>query len=332
MKRVLTTFALLIVTLLVVGVLYEQVSRRAFEVTRPPDREFVEVEGRRVHFVKRGEDGPTVVFQGGLGSDWRMWEEVQNGLADRTTTLAYDRAGILWSDPIEDTKTLESIDAELRGLLEATHCPEPYVLVGHSLAGITLRSFIAAYPDDIAGVVFVDVSPTDLLSGSPEELRPYFAAPPHALVAAGVHTGLLRALFSVRPFVSSLPAEHWFNRHVRDSFSRSYRGVLREAEDDDTMFEQAARITSFGDVPLVVIAAAYPNGVDSLAHDAALTATFLEYHRRSEEGLLGLSTNSRLVVAQRSDHYVPLHEPELIVDAVVSLVNAWRAKHDRIEE
>lgn len=320
MKRWLKVLAVVCVTLLLIGAGYERFSQHSFEATRPPAGEFIELDGRQIHFVKRGHGAPTVVFQSGLGSDWRIWEEVQSLLAEKATTISYDRAGLLWSDPAEGKKTLERIDTELLAVLEKTGCQKPYLLVGHSIAGVTLRRFIATHSNDIAGVVLVDTTPIDLLSGSPSALRPYFDSPPRPLVALSVYTGLIRAVLSVKPFVSSLPVGHWFNRHVRDSFSRSWVGVMREAEDDDGWFEQAIGVTSFGDVPLVVISAAYPNGVGFLTGKPALAEKYLEYHHASEEALLRLSSHSRLIWAWKSDHYVPLQEPQLIADAVASLL------------
>jgi pimeloyl-ACP methyl ester carboxylesterase len=39
----------------------------------------------------------------------------------------------------------------------------PYVLVGHSLGGISMRLFAARYPAEVAGVVLVDATPTTFL-------------------------------------------------------------------------------------------------------------------------------------------------------------------------
>jgi pimeloyl-ACP methyl ester carboxylesterase len=49
---------------------------------------------------------------------------------------------------------------KLHRLLAELHLPPPYVLVGHSWGGPLIRMFAALFPQDVAGMVYVD--PTDL--------------------------------------------------------------------------------------------------------------------------------------------------------------------------
>lgn len=326
MKRALRLSFVAVVVLLLAGLAYERVSQWLFNATRPPAEEFVEVNGRRLHFVKRGEGGPTVVFLGGLGSDSRIWDEVQNALAGSTTTLSYDRAGLLWSDPPDAPPTLATMTAELEALLEKTGCPKPWVVVAHSMGGITARPFITAHRDALAGVVLVDAAHPALLTKPSAELRAYQVTPPRALLTLGIHSGLLRAVFSVRGFVDSLPRSHWFNRQVRDSFFRSYEALLDEAANDDAMFDEAARLDSFGDVPLVVVSAAYPDGFTALRGQPALEKEYLAFEAWAQADLLRLSSRSRQVLATKSDHYVQLHDAALLIGTIEALLGSSRLR------
>lgn len=308
--------------LLVLGVstVLEQAIQYHLDSKRPDSSEFVKVNGRTVHFVKRGTGGPTVVFQSGLGGDHKIWQSIQDSLSKLTTTISYDRSGLLWSEGSDQVKTMENISAELAALLEKTHCPKPYILVGHSLAGITLRQFIHEHRKDVTGAVFVDVSHPDQIRKSPPELKKYLQVPPKWLVGLAVETGIIRLIYTIKPFITDLPGNHWMNRHIRDYFYRMYRTVLQEAVEDDPMFDQAARMTGFGDLPLVVVTGAYPNGVDFLAHDPTLAATYINLHRTGQRDLLNLSTKSKQLIAPRSAHYVPLTDPQVIVDSVSELL------------
>jgi len=40
-----------------------------------------------------------------------------------------------------------------------------------------------------------------------------------------------------------------------------------------------------------------------------------------QKELAGLSSNSRQVIAERSGHYIQLDQPDLVIDAVLELVN-----------
>lgn len=315
-KKIVGWICFGLLALLFIGVLYEQLCQLYFNTKEPAADEFCEVDGYRVHFKKKGSGGPTVVFQSGLGGDYKIWKEIQDTLAQYTTTISYDRAGLLWSEARNETKTLENITSELKCLLEQTNSPKPYILVGHSLAGITLRPFIRDHSQDIAGIVFVDVAHPLQIKKSSEELKKYLVIPPRWLVTFLIETGMIRTYFALKPFVSDLPVNHWMNQHVRDYFYRMYKTFLQEAVDDDPMFEQSESISSFGDIPLSVITGAYPNGVDFL-RASPLAAEFMRLHRQNQEDLLNLSTHSKQIIASKSGHYVPLTDPEIVSQAIL---------------
>lgn len=171
----------------------------------------------------------------------------------------------------------------------------------------------------ISALVFVDVTHPLQLKRASEELLAYTSAPPKWLVSVIVETGIFRAVFSLKPFVSELPAEHWYNRHIRDYFYRSYKTVLDEAENDDGMLLEAEGITTFGNIPLTIITATYPNGVDFVS-DPRIQEEYISLHLSNQRELLSLSTHSIQVLAAKSGHYVPLQEPELIVQSIRSHV------------
>ncbi len=259
MKKILKAILIGITGLLTAGLVYEQSSQIYYNSKKPAAENFVLIDGLPVHFVRKGTGGPTVVFQSGLGGDYKIWEEIQDSLSRFTTTLSYDRAGLQWSAASKSPKTLESITRELEILLEKTGCPRPYILVGHSLAGLTLRPFIQKHKNDISGVIFLDVSHPLQVERSSEALKKYLVVPPEGLVTALVQTGLARVYFSFSPFIKDVPGTHPMNKHIARYFYRSYKTVLREAREDDPMFEGAGKIDSFGDIPLTIITGAYPH-------------------------------------------------------------------------
>jgi pimeloyl-ACP methyl ester carboxylesterase len=78
-------------------------------------------------------------------------------VADLTSIVNYSRAGQGGSQP--DTinlRTPQRIAEDLRALLSAIGAPPPYILVGHSMGGLYVRTFAGLYPSDVAGLVLVD--------------------------------------------------------------------------------------------------------------------------------------------------------------------------------
>ena len=81
---------------------------------------------------------------------------MQPAVAAFTTACAYDRAGFGWSDAGPMPRTAGRIADELHALLGAANIAPPYVLVGHSFGGLSIRAYATSHPEDVAGLVFVD--------------------------------------------------------------------------------------------------------------------------------------------------------------------------------
>jgi pimeloyl-ACP methyl ester carboxylesterase len=101
-------------------------------------------------------------------------------------TCTYDRANIGASDKAPTPRTSADVVADLHRLLAAASIPPPYLLVGHSLGGISMRLFASTYPKEVVGLVLVDPTPTTILddacgildTAGCQEIRSEFEPPP----------------------------------------------------------------------------------------------------------------------------------------------------------
>jgi pimeloyl-ACP methyl ester carboxylesterase len=307
------------------GLVIEYSCQWYFDTQHPPQTEFIDIEGRKLHFHKQGTGNHTVVFESGLGGDYLHWQAIQHQLSKKYTTISYDKAGILWSD-YTDKSSLDRYEADLFQLLKKTNCPKPYILVGHSFAGITLRKFIQRHSSDIQGIVFVDVTHPSQKKESSENLKRLTVLPPKWILSCLNQTGVLRLIFNISPFTGVVSKEHWFNQNVTNYFYRILPGLYQEYANDDKLMEEASQITDFADIPLYIITARYPKGVEKV-NDNALQNEYLTIHARLQKDLLRLSSNSTQLLANKSGHYVTFQEPELIVEAVNQIVNFKNKKH-----
>ncbi len=136
--------------------------------TAAQDVRFVDVDGRQVRVQTAGLDPsttttPVVVFEAGFMYDGlSAWTSLIGLVAEFAPVIAYDRAGIGESEPDGEVPTPRHVAENLRRLLEALETRPPYLLVGHSLGGPFIRMFAALYPDEVAGLVYVD--PADWMS------------------------------------------------------------------------------------------------------------------------------------------------------------------------
>jgi len=121
--------------------------------------ERIEIDGRMLHVVRAGPTGAglIVVLEAGSFGFSADWAVVQDQLAAKgIRSIAYDRAGMALSDPGPSPRDGLAIVSDLEKLLTATGEPGPFVLAGHSMAGLHIHLFAARNPGQVAGLVFVD--------------------------------------------------------------------------------------------------------------------------------------------------------------------------------
>jgi len=156
-------FLVAIVILSVSGIIYQSIATASDNRRYQPPGQMVDIGGRHLHMVVKGEDNgcPTVILEQGMGSFSSNWYWVQAELAADTRVVAYDRAGLGWSDPAPETHDAYESAADLHLALEAAELAGPYVVAGHSYGGLVVRAFTDLYPDEVAGIVLVDASHPD---------------------------------------------------------------------------------------------------------------------------------------------------------------------------
>ena len=151
--------------------------------------------GRRIHLVCEGPPGggPTVLFESGAFGFSADWAAVQRRLtAEGVRSCAYDRAGLGFSDPGPSPRDGLHIAADLEGLLQAAHLPAPYILAGHSMAGLHVHLFAARNRGKVAGLVLVEAAtPSSSLQGPMRTFAQRFGELAH-LADWGASSGVLK--------------------------------------------------------------------------------------------------------------------------------------------
>lgn len=125
----------------------------------------VQVGGRSVRLdiaspARPNATGPTIVFESGLGTPGTGdFAHVLPLLPRDLRTIRYDRPGLGGSADDGESPTPRHIATVLHDALAAAGVTPPYVLVGHSLGATRIRMFAGVYPNEVAGLVFVDPTP-----------------------------------------------------------------------------------------------------------------------------------------------------------------------------
>lgn len=117
----------------------------------PAPGEYVRVEGRDLHFVDSGGDGPVVVLLHGMSSTHADFERL-TPLLGGVRILAVDRPGYGWSrgGPLDYRRQVDAV-AELIATVDAA----PAVVVGHSMGAVTALGLALRHREVVAGLVLV---------------------------------------------------------------------------------------------------------------------------------------------------------------------------------
>lgn len=294
--------------LALVGYIYEPLAEAADARTYPPPGKLVDVGGYRLHVNCTGTGSPTVVIDAGQG-DWSTsWGSVQQEVAKTTRICAYDRAGLGWSEAGPLPRDAAQFAKELHTLLQNANIPRPYVMVGHSLGGTTVRVFVSDHASDVAGVVLIDsMNPSQ---ATQPHVQAQSQSDPHtqpfSLQAALARFGIARLLVKLPVIANSVQEDAYYPLFVRP---QSLQTSANELQGIPASLAQADAVKTFGDLPLIVL--------------TARLNTNPGWPQWQKE-LLELSSNSQQLFAENSGHIIQSDEPEAAVAAILQMVQQVR--------
>jgi len=301
------------------GIAYQRRTTRREDETVPGLGERVDVGGYRLHVHTDGMagDGPAVVFESGMSCPLEVWSWIQPEIARDTPTVAYDRAGLGWSERGPRPRTADEMLAELETVLEVSGAMPPYVLVGHSFGGLLVRHFAQRHPEQTAGMVLVDASHPEQLARS---ARQALGLP---LMKSTIQNSIVAATFGVNRLskryvvsdVERLPPAARAAACARMLTRRTWRTTGEELHGWLTDVNDKVRDAKLpADLPLAVITADEVNRNDPV-------------HNELQDDLAALSANSRRVVVPGSSHLGLIMQQRFakdVTDAVADVVRAAR--------
>ena len=149
--------------------------------------EMVDVDGHQMFIWCVGDGPSTVILEIGIGEGASngYWGTVPGEIKDSARICLYDRAGLGKSAPGPLPRDSMKIARELHTLLKNANLAPPYILVGHSMGGLHIRSFAEQFPAEVSAMVFVDPTPAELMT------EPLSAEQLDNLTAAGASPGVL---------------------------------------------------------------------------------------------------------------------------------------------
>ncbi len=292
----------------------------------PPPGKLYPTRDRQVRYLQsRGTGDITVIVDASLGGveGYLLISE----LAKLTRVCIYDRSGYGWSEGSFLPRTSQQIVDELHELLTIANIPPPYILVGDSFGSYNMRLYAHQYSDDVLGLVLTDGLHEDSMLALPLSvglLKTFFTVS-FGFVSIGAALGIVRLVGTLGTFELIKPELKKFSaidrQYVKKSFysARHWLTMGREMWNLDTSGRQLKVANNLG-IPIISIKSQTflrpLLGIKFLSLPAADRV-----RDRIHLDLLKLSTNSEQILANHSSHFVWIDQPELIINAVASLLN-----------
>ncbi len=286
-----------------------------------------------------------MVLDAGLGDSSEVWYKVQGPSSKRTRVCSYDRAGMGFSDAAKSRRDASSVVSDLHALLQRAGVEPPYVLVGHSIAGMYAPLYADRYLSEVAGMVLVDPTPPyvyrreasvapavmQLTRAQKESTRACYSAAASGQLEPGnkAYGDCLGTPAQERTAcVKDGPALCAFDKvqvaHQRSQwFWYDSLSEMDSVEDADSAEARQAQ-RNYGALPLIVLTAADTFKLPGMP-EAQQIAAWKMWNAMHDE----IARHSSLgvnVVVHDSGHYIQLERPAAVLSAVNEVIDQARAR------
>ena len=219
----------------------------------------VKVQGKNMHIRQMGSGEKTIVLLPGFAVPMPTvdFAPLMRELAKKHTVCTIDFFGYGLSDSTDTPRTNENYVEEIREALTLSGLKPPYVLMPYSCSGIYCEYYAAKYPDEVAGLILLDSSPT--VEGFAKKL---------ALTEEGIDemkTALKSAYEPLKPLEEYEQAfiDAYYADYLPHGYTKEELHAQSKAPNDvETLVAQAATLS---ECVLEVMAMPIPKGLPILA-------------------------------------------------------------------
>lgn len=245
--------------------------------------EMVLIKNHSLHMDSQGEGEFTVIFEAGMGSDLSHWRYVATAISKNARVIRYSRAGLGKSEAAPTTPSLLGSSEALSELIHQAQLQPPFILVGHSYGSHIVRTFAAQHPEDIAGLVLVEPA---------------------------------NEQFMIRlKQIDKLQTEKFL-----DIYKKMVSEKLQAENDVLMAIDEQGYLPDYGplpNVPAAILTSMVQEHPQFIIHSVKGKKVWRELH----SNLFNQFNNAQHIVTMNSGHNIALQEPELVIDAINSVIH-----------
>jgi len=271
-----------------------------------PNLDLIPVNGFKVETITYGMENnqkgkPVIVFENGRGTDFEYWLPIIREVSKGNATFAYNRPRIGSSEDDGQIPTIDHIAKILHQSLLEKGLNPPYILIGHSWGAAIVRCYASMYPNEIAGLIFVD--PHDFVKNKGGGRLPY------------------REIGLTEKQIDSLYLE--YDKSADEYMAQGPKFVVEEMkaqrEFGKTGFELCSR-NPLPDVPVhFVVAGGYPGdpvAAHSLYDHEKMFRINKSIQIKSWIELINPLRYGKFFYSSSSGHYIQNDDPEIIISSI----------------
>lgn len=245
---------------------------------------FTDVQGNKIAWSCRGTGKPTIALLAGMGlTAHDSFGRIYHNYDGSGRICMYDRAGMGESTFVDPhTRTLSDLVDEFHELAAGDDWGK-MVLVPHSFAGFIARAYTDKYPDEVLGILFLDVAHEDWLPRL------------HAQMSASDWAIMERILA-------------WNESTFHEDYIQAQEAVRDTRLPDD--------------LPITILSRGIPHTRIRLEHMSYDGIDIFEReHQALQADLLNLSSNSERRIAEYSSHVFNDYDPWIVIDEIKKLAH-----------
>ncbi len=325
-------FLLLILSFVLPLGLQAQDEDMSLDLGEPFIGELVDVNGRNVLVHCVGEGSPAIWLENGWAAMVVTWQPFQEQLSEHARVCAYDRAGMGWSAPNGSDRTAYNSAAEFAELLDVLGETEAFILLAWSCGAPIAQIYAAQHPDMVLGLILMDACGLNY-DRWVMETYPFGTGQSPA--------GQVSWLETVRGYAEAAAAGEllyddiswWFNSTSSELYGERYYNLILHNPNYwytymwETLYgvmgvhsDQAKAVITQTDMPITAIIAADDPTADPVAQSRSWMFSTAQIANTT------YSSNPRVIWAETSQHAIFRAEPELVINAVLDMIEAVSAE------
>ncbi len=255
--RALGVAVLVLVLLLGVMKVTDMAMTASERAANPAPGVMVDVGGRRMHVYTVGQGEASIVLLPGLGTSAPVldFEPLTQELSQWARVTVVEPFGYGWSEGSDSPMLPGDVARDVHTALQGAGVPGPYVLMGHSLAGLYSQKFIEMFPGEVSG--FVGLDPTNPVTASPPEDD--WASFLSGVLTTLARLGGVRVVQAIRGVDSSLLEQGYSRENVdKQAMLTSWNAMspemVRQRKSLREALEQTKELRFTQDLPVLVFA------------------------------------------------------------------------------